>query len=283
MNRSAIALLVALAGGSAAPAAAQQQPPVTTPTVIEFQDAARTRDELQEILRQHPQNVTTVLRADSSLVNPDYLAPYPALVNFIKLHPEVTRNPSYFFGTPDFRQIQGPRNASAEVFEQVMEGFTVLLVTGAIIGVFTWLLRFFVEHRRWLRTARTQTEVHTKLLDRLSNNEDLMAYMNTAAGKRFLESAPIALDAEPRAAVAAPLSRILWSLQAGVVLASLGVGFFLAQGRFPDDMGEGFYIIGMLVAALGIGFALSAVLAWVVSARFGLFGPPATPRPSTND
>jgi hypothetical protein len=39
-------------------------------------------------------------------------------------------------------------------------------------------------------------------------------------------------------------------------------------------MGEGFFIIGTLVAALGIGFAVSAGLAYVISQRFGLFAPP---------
>jgi hypothetical protein len=66
-------------------------------------------------------------------------------------------------------------------------------------------------------------------------------------------------------------------MQAGVVLACLGIGFWIAQSRFPDDMGEGFFIIGTLVAALGIGFAISAVLAYLISQRFGLFAPPPAP------
>ena len=286
MTRYALSLLVFL-GFSAAPLLAQVpqlQPPGsaqgTPPPIIEQQDAARTREELLELLRQHPPSVGLVLRNDPSLANPEYLAPYPGLLNFIQRHPEVTRNPSYFFGTSDSRdtrQFQPPDRA-VQMFETVMEGFTTLLVAGAIIGVFTWLIRFFVDHRRWLRVSRTQADVHTKLLDRFSNNEDLMAYIQTPAGRRFLESAPIALDDKTKS-IGAPMSRILWSMQAGVVLASLGIGFFMAQTRFPDDMGDGFYIMGMLVAWLGIGFGVSALLAYIISSRFGLFAPP---RP-TND
>ena len=58
------------------------------------------------------------------------------------------------------------------------------------------------------------------------------------------------------------------------VLAALGIGFWIAQTRFPEDMGEGFFIIGTLVAALGVGFAVSAGLAYVISQRFGLLAPP---------
>ncbi len=58
----------------------------------------------------------------------------------------------------------------------------------------TWLIRTFIDYRRWLRLTRIQTDAHTKLLDRLTSNEDLMAYIQSPSGRRFLESAPIALD-----------------------------------------------------------------------------------------
>ena len=278
MNRYGV-ILAFLMAAAAAPVSAQrganaQVPPPST--VLVTTNADQTRAELQELLRQHPSNLWMVLAADPTLANPDYLAPYPLLLNFIEQHPEVARNPTYFFGSADIvramRFSQQPQDRSFQMFEMVMAGFAVVLGVGAFIGVVTWLIRFFFDHRRWLRVTRTQTEVHSKLLDRLSNNEDLMAYMQSPAGRRFLESAPIALDDQPKA-MAAPMSRILLSLQAGVVLASLGVGFFLAQSRFPEDMGEGFYIIGILVAALGVGFALSAAVSFLISSRFGLVPP----------
>lgn len=279
MNRYGAILAFAISVAASPPLFAQgrgaaQAPPSQT-VVVTTQDADQTRAELQELLRQHPSNLWMVLRADPTLANPEYLAPYPALLNFIQQHPEVTRNPTYFFGGPEFvfRAPPQPGDRSFQMFQMVMAGFGIVLGVGAFIGVVTWLIRFFFDHRRWLRVTRTQTEVHSKLLDRLSNNEDLMAYMQSPAGRRFLESAPIALDDQPKA-MAAPMSRILLSLQAGVVLACLGVGFFFAQSRFPEDMGEGFYIIGILVAALGVGFALSAGVAFFISSRFGLVPPP---------
>jgi hypothetical protein len=67
-----------------------------------------------------------------------------------------------------------------------------------------------------------------------------------------------------------PLSRIVWSLQAGLVLASLGVGFWVSESRFPEDMGEGFFVLGTLTTAVGVGFVLSAAAAYFISSRFGL-------------
>jgi hypothetical protein len=254
----------------------QLQARQATPTVIVGEQFAETtRERLWELLRQHPPNVAEILRRDPSLANAEYLAPYPALVAFLQQHPEIARNPSYFFGEFTFRQ-QAPRDRAQAMFEVVMAGLGLTLLGTAILGTFIWVVKSIVDQRRWLKLTRTQAEVHGKLLDRLTNNEDLLAYIQTSAGRKFLESAPIAVDTE-QAPNSAPLSRILWSMQAGVVLASLGIGFWIAQSRFPDDMGEGFFIIGTLVAALGIGFAISAGLAYVISQRFGLFTPPPAP------
>jgi hypothetical protein len=278
MNRYAAALIVVLGLFFASrPLFAQDlqsrsQGAQGAPAVFSGEFAETTRERLRELLRQHPPGVAEILRRDPSLANPQYLAPYPALVAFLQQHPEITRDPAYFFGPFEIR-AQGPRDRAMEMFEVVMAGLGLTLLGAAILGAFIWTVKSIVDQRRWLKLTRTQAEVHGKLLDRLTNNEDLLAYIQTSAGRKFLESAPIAVGTE-QAPNSAPLSRILWSMQAGVVLASLGIGFWIAQSRFPDDMGEGFFVIGTLVAALGIGFAISAGLAYVISQRFGLFAPP---------
>jgi len=108
-------------------------------------------------------------------------------------------------------------------------------------------------------------------MDRLTSNEELLAYIQTPAGKRFLESAPIPLDAGPQP-MAAPLNRILRSAQTGLVLAFGGIGLFYAFSRLQPEKGdfEPMFVISVLAVALGIGFIISAVVAYVFSQRLGL-------------
>jgi hypothetical protein len=256
----------------AAPGQAAAPPAVPGPVFVEQQSAFETRDRLRELLRQHPPAVGEVLRRDPSLARQDYLAPYPSLLSFIQQHPEIARNPGFFFGGYEFQE-QPPLDRSYQMFNRVVDGFGFLFIFGGLLGGFIWLVRSVIDQRRWLRVSRTQAEVHTKLLDRLTSNEDLMTYIQTPAGRRFLESGPLLADAEPRPQAGVTLSRIILSLQAGVVLASLGVGFWIAETRFPADMGEGFFIIGTIATALGIGFVISAAAAYVISSRFGLVSP----------
>jgi hypothetical protein len=155
----------------------------------------------------------------------------------------------------------------------ILAGTGIVLGVSAFLGVFVWLVRSIIDHRRWLRLSRVQAEVHTKLLDRLTTNEDLLTYIQSPAGRRFLESAPISMEQEPRATTA-PIGRIIWSLQAGLVLAALGAGFWLVQQNVSAEAAEGFFIIGVLALSLGVGFTASALLAYVVSTRLGLVPKP---------
>jgi hypothetical protein len=285
MHRIAHSTVIALALTAASLHAQERPNPPQVqvqqaPQVVfrETGDANATRMRLHQLLREHPPAVGEVLQRDPSLMNrPDYLAPYPALAAFLQQHPEIARNPSYFLGRFEYYE-PGPRNESLEMFQMILAGTGVALGFAAFLGVFVWVVRSIIDHRRWLRLSRTQAEVHTKLLDRLTTNEDLLSYIQSPAGRRFLESAPIALDQEPRAA-SAPISRIIWSMQAGLVLAALGTGFWFVQLRnVSQEAAEGFFIIGVLAFSLGVGFTASAILAYVLSTRLGL-----VPRPKSTE
>jgi hypothetical protein len=136
-----------------------------------------------------------------------------------------------------------------------------------------WLSRLIVDHRRWLRATRTQTDVHAKLFDRLTSNEELLAYIQTPSGQRFLQSAPVMLDAGPRA-IGAPVGRILWSVQAGIILAVVGIGLLFAKRNAIEELSGPLNIVAILIVALGVGFSISAAVAYAMSQRLGLLEPP---------
>lgn len=249
------------------------QTSVTTAATV---DADDTRRRFEEVLRAYPPSLARVLRLDPTLMsNADYLQPYPGLKAFLDQHPEIRHNPGYFFaGFRDdgayFRET--PQDRAIQMWRSTIEGFTIGTVILAIASGLFWLIKTLVDHRRWSRLSKIQTEVHTKILDRFQSNEDLLAYIQTPAGRRFLESAPISLDL-PRA-TPAPLGRILWSAQAGAVLTVLGAGILLVSRTTLEEVAPPLAAMGAIVVALGIGFVVSAVLAYALTRRFGLMNVP---------
>ena len=250
----------------AAPAVASAQAPgvVTDGRQLNADDV---RNQLNELLQDHPPAVREVLQREPALlVNGDYLAPYPRLAAFVAAHPEIVRSPAYFLGEPH-RYEQPDRDTWMwrELMSSISVGFLIL---GAALG-FGWVVRTALDHRRWQRVSKVQVDTHSKLLDRMSNNEDLRAYMESKAGRQFLESAPIALDGKA-APIAAPINRILWSMQAGVVALALGIALQFVSRGVVDDIAQPLRVLGVLVTAIGAGFVVSAGLSYGISTRLGL-------------
>jgi hypothetical protein len=294
------ALVLLLTLSLAAPAAAQERgrvsrqapdklPQTLQPTplgrmvVSDEVDAKQTQRRFQELLRQYPPSLGQVLALDPTLLSSEaYLEPYQALVTFLTQHPEIAHNPGFFldgFRGRERYESSGPRLEAMRVVNEALAGMGFLVGFLAVVGTIAWLLRTVIDYRRWQRVTKTQNDTHAKLIDRLTSNEDLMAYMQSPAGRRFLEAAPILTDPGPRS-LSAPIGRILSSMQAGFVVSFLGASLLLASSRLASsevfsELQPALFVIGAVILAVGAGFLISAAAAFGLSSRLGLLTRPA--------
>jgi hypothetical protein len=292
--RAALPLVLALAGGvfspvpSAAQAPAERRPTQTAPAVQPNReqvlrdrernvDAQETRREFMDILRRHPPSVARVMKLDPSLMhNEGYLAAYPAIADFLANHSEVPQNTAFYleqvYAGEGNWQAPSPR---IELIQGTLAGLAGLTAFAIVVSTLIWLIRTTIEQRRWNRLSKIQAEVHSKLMDRFSSNDELITYVQTPSGRRFLESGPSPLqEAAPRTA-AAPFARILWSVQIGIVMLAVALGLLFVSGRAVEEAREFFFIFGCLALALGAGFTVSAAASYFLSRKLGLFDPPA--------
>jgi hypothetical protein len=243
-----------------------------------YADSNETREALQTVLGKYPPQVSKVLKLDPSLFgNATYLANYPELAEFVAQHPEVAHSPAFFLEQVWLPTDSAPESATERLWRDTMQGLAIFMVMFLATGTLVWLIRTLIEHRRWSRLTRTQAEVHGKLMDRFASNEELLAYMQTPGGKRFLESSPIMVDAGPRA-VSAPIGRMLGSVQIGLILAAGGIGLQYVSRSIDKTVSQPLLAIGVLAVAIGVGFLLSAVVSFVLSKRLGLIDAAAASR-----
>ena len=280
-TRIAVLALTLLAALPAAGAAQAKQVPArpaeaVAPAVVD-ESARDTRERLREIFEQYPPSVAQVLRLDPSLLTkPEYLAPYPTLAAYLAQHPEVAHNPVFFIGgSSGAQQYSDTRTAAMRAIESVFEGLELLIGIMTAILTLAWLARSVIEHRRWLRATKIQTDAHTKIVDRLTTSEDLLAYMQSSTGQRFLTASLGSTAGEPAPQVGAPFNRILWSVQAGIVIAAGGLGLWFAKNGVIDEVGQPMQVLAILAMALGIGFVVSAFASYALSRQLGLVQPQA--------
>jgi hypothetical protein len=263
------------------PAVERRLPAAPVRMVTESQDANQTRGELERLLSRYPPALRGVLKLDPGLLtSAEYLAPYPGLAEFLASHPEIARDPAYYFEDVDLpwvesrRQAVDPQMAMINMWRNAMEASIFFVAFLVITSTLVWLIKTLIDYRRWSRLSKSQGEVHNKLLDRFANNEELLAYVQTPAGRRFLESAPIMLDAAA-SPVAAPLRRILFAVEAGFVILAGGTGVEIASRFVPAEVAPVLFVIGIIGMSLGAGFIIAAAASFFISKRLGLFQPSA--------
>ncbi|HEY1903220.1 MAG TPA: hypothetical protein VGG56_12350 [Terracidiphilus sp.] len=263
----------------ARPAALAQAPAAP----VSDRDLAATQDQLIKLLRMSPTLTTVVAHDPSLLSDQEYVSRNnPQLAQFLVSHPEVARNPDFYLFTHVHRddgssdqaleravwpELVQPRDSWSA--NDVIQPIAALLAFACFLAALVWLIRQYLENRRWGRIFRLQSEVHGRLIDKFGSNQELAGYMETEAGKRFLEAAPIPVGLEPEQRMPNAIARVLTPLQIGVVLVLLGVGFFLLR-NVRVEMYEPMLVLGTVALMPGLGFIISAGITWVLAGRLGL-------------
>ena len=142
-----------------------------------------------------------------------------------------------------------------------MEVLGPMIGSVGIMVVFAWMLKLGLDHRQRSKLLKYQYELQTKLLEKFSSTQELMTYLDGDAGERFLVSAT-AEKSDPR-------GKILSSIQTGLVMLTGGAAFMFLRNQIAEAE-EGFVLIGTLGLALGVGFLLSAAVAYGLSKSWGI-------------
>src|SRR5579863_3004487 len=264
--------------------AQSQRGPAPTPTPsVSVKDVSATQDELLRLLRISPTLAEVVARDPSLLANAEYVdRNNPELGRFLREHPEIAQNPDFYL----FNNLHGQNEPPSEALErklwpemseeqssnatrELIGNGIPFLVFACLLGALLWLTHVLLENRRWGKIFKLQTDVHGKLIERFGTSQEVLTYMSTDAGKRFLEAAPIAVGFERQAPVPSPVARVLTPLQIGVVMTLLGIGLLSLRHSVADG-GGALLVIGTVVLMPGLGFIISAGITWALARHLGL-------------
>ena len=145
----------------------------------------------------------------------------------------------------------------------VNEEFVLIFVSVSTFGCLGFLIWMVGDTIRKSKIAKAQSDMQTKLLDKFGSSQELLDFMKTEAGQRFIQTTPV--EAPPQRN---PYSRILRSITAGTILTFLGIGF-LSISSYAG--GHGFSVFGTISLAIGLGFLVSAGISYFLSKSWGLF------------
>jgi hypothetical protein len=147
-----------------------------------------------------------------------------------------------------------------------------IIILPAMFFMVGFIVYIIVDGFRRRQQARVLTEFHTKLLDRLGSAREFAEFFTSEAGTRFMDSLSSSDGGGPQI-------RILRSMQAGLVLLALGIGFFiLLDGRtFEVEARDGLMVLATAATAVGAALLISTGMSYLLSKRMGLLGRRSTP------
>ena len=255
----------------------------STPPQMSQKDVAVLQDQFLELLRMSPTLAEVVARDPSLLSNQDYVErSNTSLASFLKDHPDIAQNPDFYLFNNLHPQNEPPSQAlerklwpqvsgspSSEVTRDLISVGGPFLVFLCILSALLWLTHVLLENRRWNRIFKLQTDVHGRLIERFGTSQEVLTYMGTEAGKRFLEATPIAVGFERTEQVPSPVARVLTPLQIGLVMMLLGIGLISMRGAIPEASAA-LLLLGTVILMPGLGFIISAGITWVLAKRLGL-------------
>lgn len=145
-----------------------------------------------------------------------------------------------------------------------MEDLAIGITMITLVLTFGSVINGWLRGRREERVAEMRVKMQTELLNRFQTSEDVLSYLESDAGAQFAESAALGR--------ANAVSRLLGSLQVGIVATFVGTALFALQNSISDrDVQEGMAVFGAVGMALGLGFVVSAGVGLFLTRRLGLF------------
>jgi hypothetical protein len=124
-----------------------------------------------------------------------------------------------------------------------------------------WLVRTWLNHKKFMKVLQLKAESNSKLLDRFGSDPAVLEFLKSDASERLFE----VQTTEAAQRVPPPYTRMLTALQVSCMLVSVGAGLLYIRHYMANRDSEIFLFLGTLGVSLGIGALLAAAAAFIVA------------------
>lgn len=160
-----------------------------------------------------------------------------------------------------------------QTLHHFMQDFAAMVIGLATIVAVAYVIGIVINAFRHRALLRTQGEFHNRLLEKFGSASEFTAYLQSEAGQRFFENLTVERTA--------PTTKILGSIQKGAIMLLFGLGLVIVGRIFSSpQVGEIFFVFGIIGLMLGLGFLISAAIAYRLTKSWGLLTTSAVKNPA---
>ena len=134
---------------------------------------------------------------------------------------------------------------------------TTLIFSVVVSVLIVWVIKILFDWRK----SKLKSELQHKLVEKFGNAQDLNTFLETESGSKFLNALTINGQLLKQ--------KILSYITRGVILVFLGAALFAVGGLFVGEQ-RFFFLGGLVVSALGLGFLVSTAISYIMSKKWGI-------------
>jgi len=158
-----------------------------------------------------------------------------------------------------------------QTLHHFMEDLSPIVIGITLIIAAAWVITVIVKAFKQKSILQTRAELYNRLLDKFGSANEFAEYLESEIGRQFVEEITVQ--------GAAPTSKILSSIQKGVIMTLIGFGMVvLANLFFGGDLFNVIAVGGTIALMLGIGFLVSTVITYRLSKSWGLMSVQEKPK-----
>ncbi|MBA2737997.1 MAG: hypothetical protein H0U50_14560 [Pyrinomonadaceae bacterium] len=155
-----------------------------------------------------------------------------------------------------------------QTLHHFMEDLAPIVIGVVVTFAAAWVITAVVKAFKEKSILRTRAELYNRLLDKFGSADGFVEYLESETGRQFVEEITVQ--------GAAPINKILGSIQIGVVMALAGFGSLVLGNLFDKSLGGDLFMVlivgGTIVLMLGVGFLISTAITYRLSKSWGLIG-----------
>jgi hypothetical protein len=138
----------------------------------------------------------------------------------------------------------------------------LIAITGIVFSNLTFIALIFAWWKSRQRRLELQADVQSRLIDKFASNQEMVAFLQTPAGREFINGVQIGAVAQSR-------EKILAGIRRAIVLMFIGAAFGVLWLMFPR-VEIGFAAPALFCFGLGAGNLVAAFVSLNVGRRLGV-------------
>lgn len=132
-----------------------------------------------------------------------------------------------------------------------------VIIVPAVMAFFGWFIHIILKWRQ----SKYRLNLQLKLVEKISSSEDLVKFISTGAGEKFISSSNFETLSSK--------NKIMGAIYKGIIFVMLGIALFVIK-NVANEIAPAFVIFGAVSFSIGLGYIVATIVSFNLAKKLGM-------------